>query len=98
MAQDMTQEELQGYIIDSLQVLGGRNVPINLLADKVKAMLSLQGVVVDTEVIKEIAVDMCQNHLDIHPGMSDSKGTITVSLDTKTPVKMPPNQNPHMKK
>lgn len=93
----MTQEELQGYINDSLRILGGRNVPINLVTDKVKATLSLQGVVVDTEVIKDIADDMCRNHLGIHPGMSGSMDTMTISLDTLSPVKMPPNQNPHMK-
>lgn len=43
----MTQEELQGYIIDSLQVLGGRNVPIDLVTDKVKATL-LTSTIFDT--------------------------------------------------
>ena len=85
----MTQEDVQNKILETLQAYGGINVPIENVINECSQW-------VDGETIREIIMDMCHQCQGIHYGMSDSKAVITISLNTSTPVKLPPNQNPAM--
>lgn len=85
----MTQDVVQNKIIETLQTQGGINVPVENVINECSQW-------VDGETIREIILDMCRQCQGIHYGMSDSKGVITISLNTSTPVKLPPNQNSAM--
>lgn len=88
----MREEEFNKLILSTIANLGGVNVLVDDVAEKVIPGCDSMS---KDDIIFYIH-DMVKLNKGIHYGVSPSND-VTVSINSKKPVQLPPNQNPHKK-